>query len=199
MVSGLRIAAGRHGNNISSIGVDTWGVDFALLASDDSLLANPVSYRDSRTHGTLCAVEKIVSRKDIFNFTGVQFMEINTLYQLFAMQQKRSSVLQSADRLLLIPDLMHWLLTGRRSNERTNASTTQCLDPLTTRPPDAPRSTASATCRAIVVKPFAMKKNELFRHRLKSGTFCRFFSVEPKPTLSLSTVLANGEDLVDFF
>ena len=130
VVSGLRIAAGRHGNNISSIGVDTWGVDFALLASDDSLLANPVSYRDSRTHGTLCAVEKIVSRKDIFNFTGVQFMEINTLYQLFAMQQKRSSVLQSADRLLLIPDLMHWLLTGRRSNERTNASTTQCLDPL---------------------------------------------------------------------
>ena len=125
---GLRAAAARHGG-IASVGVDTWGVDFAFLAADDSLLANPVCYRDPRTRGMLAAAEQVVPREEIFAATGLQFMEINSLYQLLALRARRSPVLEAADRLLMIPDLFHWLLSGRRSNERTNATTSQCFDP----------------------------------------------------------------------
>jgi len=131
VVAGLRAAAGRHGSRISSVGVDTWGVDFAFLAADGSLLANPVCYRDPRTRGMIAAAEKIVPRPEIFAATGLQFMELNSLYQLLALRQADSSLLAAADRLLMIPDLFHWLLSGEPSNERTNASTTQCFDPQT--------------------------------------------------------------------
>jgi rhamnulokinase len=127
VVAGLRAAAARHGGGVASVGVDTWGVDFSFLAADDTLLANPVCYRDPRTRGLLTAAEEIVPREEIFAATGLQFMEINSLYQLLAL--RRSPVLQAADRLLMIPDLFHWLLSGQRSNERTNATTSQCFDP----------------------------------------------------------------------
>jgi rhamnulokinase len=127
VVAGLRAAAARHGGGVASVGVDTWGVDFSFLAADDTLLANPVCYRDPRTRGLLAAAEEIVPREEIFAATGLQFMEINSLYQLLAL--RRSPVLQAADRLLMIPDLFHWLLSGQRSNERTNATTSQCFDP----------------------------------------------------------------------
>ena len=131
VVVGLRAAAARHGRAVSSVGVDTWGVDFAFLGPDDALLANPVCYRDPRTRGMLAAAESIVPRAEIFEATGLQFMEINSVYQLLALAKAGSSVLAAADRMLMIPDLFHWLLSGRRSNERTNASTTQCFDPRT--------------------------------------------------------------------
>ena len=127
VVAGLRAAAARHGGGVASVGVDTWGVDFSFLAADDTLLANPVCYRDPRTRGLLAAAEAIVPREAIFAATGLQFMEINSLYQLLALRP--SPVLQAADRLLMIPDLFHWLLSGQRSNERTNATTSQCFDP----------------------------------------------------------------------
>jgi rhamnulokinase len=127
VVAGLRAAAARHGGGVASVGVDTWGVDFSFLAADDALLSNPVCYRDSRTRGLLAAAEAIVPREEIFAATGLQFMEINSLYQLLAL--RGSPVLEAADRLLMIPDLFHWLLSGRRSNERTNATTSQCFDP----------------------------------------------------------------------
>ena len=127
VVAGLRAAAARHGGGVASVGVDTWGVDFSFLAADDTLLAKPVCYRDPRTRGLLAAAEEIVPREEIFAATGLQFMEINSLYQLLAL--RRSPVLQAADRLLMIPDLFHWLLSGQRSNERTNATTSQCFDP----------------------------------------------------------------------
>jgi rhamnulokinase len=127
VVAGLRAAAARHGGGVASVGVDTWGVDFSFLAADDTLVANPVCYRDPRTRGLLAAAEEIVPRDEIFAATGLQFMEINSLYQLLAL--RRSPVLQAADRLLMIPDLFHWLLSGQRSNERTNATTSQCFDP----------------------------------------------------------------------
>jgi rhamnulokinase len=127
VVAGLLAAAARHGGGVASVGVDTWGVDFSFLAADDTLLANPVCYRDPRTRGLLAAAEEIVPREEIFAATGLQFMEINSLYQLLAL--RRSPVLQAADRLLMIPDLFHWLLSGQRSNERTNATTSQCFDP----------------------------------------------------------------------
>jgi len=128
VVAGLRAAAARHGG-VASVGVDTWGVDFSFLAADDTLLANPVCYRDPRTHGMLAAAERIVPRAEIFAATGLQFMEINSLYQLLALRDRRGPVLEAADRLLMIPDLFHWLLSGQRSNERTNATTSQCFDP----------------------------------------------------------------------
>jgi rhamnulokinase len=128
---GLRAAAARHGRAVSSVGVDTWGVDFSFLAADGDLLANPVCYRDARTQGMLAATTAVVPRDEIFAATGLQFMEINSLYQLVALARGQSSVLAAAERLLMIPDLFHWLLSGIASNERTNASTTQCFDPQT--------------------------------------------------------------------
>ena len=129
VVTGLRAAAGRHRRAVATVGVDTWGVDFSFLGPDGSLLANPVCYRDARTAGMLAAAEKIVPREEIFAATGLQFMEINSLYQLLALKGRQSSVLAAADRMLMIPDILHWLLSGEPSNEHTNASTTQCYDP----------------------------------------------------------------------
>ena len=129
VVTGLRAAAVRHGHAVRSVGVDTWGVDFSFLTADGGLLANPVCYRDARTQGMLAAAEAIVPRDEIFAATGLQFMELNSLYQLLALKRQHPSVLAAADRFLMIPDLFHWLLSGERSNERTNATTTQCFDP----------------------------------------------------------------------
>jgi rhamnulokinase len=129
VVAGLRAAAARHGRDVATVGVDAWGVDFGLLAGD-SLLGNPVCYRDPRTRGMLSVAEAIVARAEIFAATGLQFMEINSLYQLLALQRRRAAALDAAERLLMIPDIFHWLLAGRRSNERTNATTTQCFDPV---------------------------------------------------------------------
>ena len=129
VVEGLRLAGRRYGTSVSSVGVDTWGVDFAFLGADDELLGQPVCYRDPRTRGMLAKAEATVPRAEIFAATGLQFMELNSLYQLLAMRDSHSTVLAAADRLLMIPDLFHWLLSGRRSNERTNATTSQCFDP----------------------------------------------------------------------
>ncbi len=129
VLAGLRAAAARHGTAIASVGVDTWGVDFSFLGPDGDLLANPVCYRDARTQGMLAAAEAVAPRAEIFAATGLQFMELNSLYQLLALSRGSSSVLTAADRLLMIPDLFHWLLCGAAVNERTNASTTQCFNP----------------------------------------------------------------------
>jgi rhamnulokinase len=124
----LRAAAADLGT-IASLGVDTWGVDFALLARGDELLGNPVHYRDPRTDGILERAFAVVPREEIFAQTGLQFMQFNTLYQLWAMRLAGSPHLDSAERLLMMPDLFHWLLTGEKSNELTNATTTQFYNP----------------------------------------------------------------------
>ncbi|MBL8829381.1 MAG: rhamnulokinase [Planctomycetaceae bacterium] len=126
---GLRIAGVTYGDRIRSVGVDTWGVDFALLGRDDTLLGNPYSYRDRRTEGMMDAAFARASRDEIFDHTGLQFMPFNTLYQVLAMRQSRSPLLDVAESFLMIPDLIHWLLTGVKANEVTNASTTQFYDP----------------------------------------------------------------------
>ena len=127
--NGLRAAASAHGSRIRSIGVDTWGVDFGLLARGDELLGNPYNYRDPRTEGMLARAFAIVPREEIFASTGVQFMQINTLYQLLAMRLAGSPLLAEATDFLMIPDLFHWLLTGVKANEITMATTTQFFDP----------------------------------------------------------------------
>ena len=129
VVAGLRLAAARHGRAVESVGADTWGVDYSFLSPAGELLANPVCYRDPRTNGMLAAAERIVPRDEIFAATGLQFMEINTLYQLLALRASASDILAAAGRMVMIPDILHWLLCGTASNERTNATTTQCFDP----------------------------------------------------------------------
>jgi rhamnulokinase len=127
---GLRAAGGKTGGRIVSVGVDTWGVDFGLLGRNDELLGNPYHYRDGRTNGMMEKAFSLVSKEEIFQHTGLQFMQFNTLYQLLAMKHGGSPILDAAERLLMMPDLFHWLLTGVKSNEMTEASTSQSYDPV---------------------------------------------------------------------
>ena len=124
----IRKGAAQAGT-LDGIGVDTWGVDFGLVGRGDTLLGNPVHYRDARTNGMLEAAFARVSRERIYEITGLQFLPFNTVYQLLALASSRSPLLEVTETLLLMPDLFGWLLTGRRVCERTNASTTQLLDP----------------------------------------------------------------------
>ena len=124
---GLVCAAG-EGRAIRGIAVDTWGVDFGLLASDGSLLGNPVSYRDPRTDGMMEKVFARIARDRIYRLTGIQFMQLNTLYQLFALAQSRSPQLEAAETLLFMPDLFNYFLTGEKRTEYTIASTSQLLN-----------------------------------------------------------------------
>jgi rhamnulokinase len=128
---GLRAAGARWGSSLESVGVDTWGVDFGLLGRGDELLGNPRHYRDRRTDGMMEKAFGIVSRAEIFRHTGLQFMQINTLYQLLAMKLAGSPLLDVAESLLMVPDLFHWLLTGMKCNEMTDASTSQVYNPVT--------------------------------------------------------------------
>jgi rhamnulokinase len=128
---GLRAAAGRFRGQIASVGLDTWGVDFGLLGHGDVLLGNPLHYRDRHTDGILDRAYEIVPREEIFAQTGLQFMQINTLFQLLAMKLDQSPILDTAESLLMIPDLFNWLLTGVKANETTDASTTQFFNPKT--------------------------------------------------------------------
>jgi rhamnulokinase len=113
---------------LRGVGVDTWGVDFGLIGSGETLLGNPVHYRDARTNGMVEVALKRIERERIYEITGLQFLPFNTIYQLLALSQARSPLLDIAETLLMMPDLLGWLLTGRRAGERTNASTTQLLD-----------------------------------------------------------------------
>ncbi len=122
--------ASEGGGQIASVGVDTWGVDFGLLGRGDELLGNPYHYRDGRTNGILERAFALVPREEIFRHTGLQFMQINTLYQLLAMKLGGSPLLDAAESLLFMPDLMHWLLTGEKCNEMTDASTSQFYNPV---------------------------------------------------------------------
>ncbi len=125
----LRCYAGQHGGQLDAIGIDAWGVDFALLGPGDILLENPRSYRDPRTEGMLERAFEIVPREEIFQRTGIQFMRLNTLYQLLAMREAGSPLLDLAQHLLLMPDLFNFFLTGDKRSEFTNATTTQLYDP----------------------------------------------------------------------
>ncbi|HEY0075423.1 MAG TPA: rhamnulokinase family protein [Abditibacteriaceae bacterium] len=115
-----------HSGELSGIGVDTWGVDFGLLDAEDQLIGNPVHYRDARTDGMMEAAFELVPRSEIFASTGLQFMQLNTLFQLMAL--KNSPQLEAAKTLLLMPDLLNFWLTGEKASEYTIASTTQILN-----------------------------------------------------------------------
>lgn len=116
---------------LAGIGVDAWGVDYALLGQRGELLQNPYHYRDQRTHGVMEEVFRRVPKEEIYSATGIQFMPINTLYQLFAAQRDTPKILRSAECLLTIPDLFHYWLAGTAVCEFTNATTTQMVNPVT--------------------------------------------------------------------
>jgi len=126
---GLALAVQEHGADLVSVGLDTWGVDFGLLDRDGALISNPYHYRDSRTDGMLDEAFCRVPREQIFEHTGIQFMQINSLYQLLSMVAVRSPALDIAETFLTMPDLFNYWLTGRKLCEFSNATTTQCYDP----------------------------------------------------------------------
>jgi len=128
--NGLARTVREHSADLQGIGVDTWGVDFALLDRDDELLGLPYHYRDSRTDGVMDEVFRMVPRREIYEVTGIQFMQLNTLFQLMALRLKHSPLLDQARALLLMPDLFNFWLTGVKVNEFTIATTTQFYNPV---------------------------------------------------------------------
>jgi rhamnulokinase len=124
---GLRKGGSRAieiGRRVESIGIDGWGVDYGLIDGAGNLIADPVCYRDDRTRGVMEKVFGIVLRSEIFEKTGIQFLNINTLFQLFAEDED----LGKAEKLLLLPDLFNFYLTGKIAAEYTNATTTQMVN-----------------------------------------------------------------------
>ncbi len=116
------------GNTVKSIGIDTWGVDYGLIGPDGRLIGSPVNYRDSRTDGIMDYAEKFMKKEELYKTTGIQFMNFNTIYQLLAEMRANPKLLDSASRLLMIPDLLNYLLTGNMLSEYTNATTGALID-----------------------------------------------------------------------
>jgi rhamnulokinase len=131
MKAAMRDGAAAIGAKPASLGVDTWGVDFGLLARDGSLLGLPFCYRDHRNIGAMEEYFKLVPRPALYEATGIQFMPFNTLFQVYAMVRERSPLLDAAADLLFMPDLFNYLLTGKKAAEFTIATTSQIMDPRT--------------------------------------------------------------------
>lgn len=127
MMNGLKEAA-RRGYAVKGIGIDTWGVDFGLIDKNGNLLGNPVCYRDSRTDGTPDKVFRQLDPRDHYRTTGIQVMSINTLFQLYSMKEAGDPQLAVADKLLFMPDLFSYFLTGVADTEYSIASTSELLD-----------------------------------------------------------------------
>ena len=113
---------------IASIGIDTWGVDFGLLDKRGNLLENPVHYRDQRTAGMVEKAFLHISREELYGITGNQIMPINTLFQMLSLKEQRPEILQRAETLLFMPDLLNYFLSGVCRAEYSIASTSQMLD-----------------------------------------------------------------------
>ena len=128
---GLALAGRDFAGKVVSVGADTWGVDFVLLGPHGEMLGQPCTYRDARTNGWMERAAELVPRERIFAHSGLQFMQINTLYQLLALRESRPELLASAKTLLLMPDFIHWALCGFAVVEHTNGTTTQFMDPRT--------------------------------------------------------------------
>lgn len=111
-----------------SIGIDTWGVDFGLIDSEGKLMENPVHYRDTRTVGLVDEAFKTMPKEKLYGITGIQFMELNTLFQLISLKKYRPWMLERADKMLFMPDLFGYMLTGKMCAEYSIASTSQLID-----------------------------------------------------------------------
>ncbi len=131
IIKGLKIVAKKN-INVTSIGIDTWGVDFVCIGEDNAILRNPLSYRDPHTFGKMEEYfEKCVDKKKVYDITGIQFMNFNSLFQLYAMRENGDAALENAKKILFVPDCLSYMLTGKQVCEYTIASTSQLLDPRT--------------------------------------------------------------------
>ena len=130
---GLSKAAQMGHRVLKGIGVDTWGVDFGLLAKNGSLLGNPFAYRDPRTNNMMEKVFSIIPRDQIYLLSGLQLMQLNTLFQLYSMVETRNPLLSISDTLLFMPDIFNYFLTGKKISEYTIASTSQLMNVRTKR------------------------------------------------------------------
>lgn len=131
IIKGLKLAAQRE-LPIRSIGIDTWGVDFVCVGKDGALLRNPLSYRDPHTFGMMeDYFERAIDKAKVYDITGIQFMNFNSLFQLYAMRKNNDSALAGAEKVLFVPDALSYMLTGKMVCEYTIASTSQMLDPRT--------------------------------------------------------------------
>ena len=131
IIKGLKLVA-QQGLPIRSIGIDTWGVDFVCVGGDGALLRNPIAYRDPHTFGMMeDYFEHAVSKEKVYDITGIQFMNFNSLFQLYTMRKNGDSALKNAEKILFVPDALSYMLTGKMVCEYTIASTSQMLDPRT--------------------------------------------------------------------
>ena len=131
IIRGLKEVAQR-GLEITSIGIDTWGVDFVMIGDDNAILRNPRAYRDPITFDAMDDyLQHIISRKEVYDITGIQLMNFNSIFQLYAMRQEGNAALKYAKKILFVPDALSWMLTGNEVCEYTIASTSQLLDPRT--------------------------------------------------------------------
>ena len=122
------ILKAKEDGGFDSIGIDTWGVDFGLLRKDGTLVENPVHYRDSRNDGMVKRSENYISHEKMYDITGIQFMDFNTVFQLLSLKENRPYILDEADKLLFTPDLLNYMLTGVKAAEYSIATTSQMVD-----------------------------------------------------------------------
>ena len=122
------IIKAKQAGGFDSIGIDTWGVDFGLLDEFGCLLENPIHYRDARTVGMIEEAEKYISKREMYDITGIQFMELNTIFQLLALKKERPHMLERTDKMLFMPDLFAYMLTGEKNTEYSIATTSQMID-----------------------------------------------------------------------
>lgn len=171
---GLKKAGAKY-SNIASIGIDTWGVDYGFLDEKDNLISNPIHYRDSRTENMLSEIEKIVSYEEIYKETGIQYMALNTLYQLYADKLYRENVLKEAKSFLFIPDLFNFYLTGNKYNEYTIASTSQLIN------------ASNKTWISDILEKLGIG-SEVFENIIKPGTICGILTEDIQNELAIQKI-----------
>ena len=163
-----------------SIGIDTWGVDFGLIDSEGKLMENPVHYRDARTVGLVDEAFKTMPKEKLYGITGIQFMELNTLFQLISLKKYRPWMLERADKMLFMPDLFGYMLTGKMCAEYSIASTSQLID------------LGNRTWSKEILDAFGIKES-IFAPLVQPGTvlgelskeICEECGVDPVPVISV--------------
>jgi rhamnulokinase len=171
---GLKKAGAKY-SNIASIGIDTWGVDYGFLDEKDNLISNPIHYRDSRTENMLSEIEKIVPYEEIYKETGIQYMALNTLYQLYADKLYRENVLKEAKSFLFIPDLFNFYLTGNKYNEYTIASTSQLIN------------ASNKAWISDILEKLGIG-SEVFENIIKPGTICGTLTEDIQNELAIKKI-----------
>lgn len=174
------IIKARMAGGFDSIGIDTWGVDFGLIDAEGKLMENPIHYRDTRTVGLVDEAFKTMPKEKLYGITGIQFMELNTLFQFISLKKYRPWMLERADKMLFMPDLFAYMLTGKMCAEYSIASTSQLID-LDTR-----------SWSKDILDAFGIKES-IFAPLVKPGTvlgtltpeICEECGVDPVPVISV--------------